>query len=238
MKYYKKFYEVENNKYYILEADDELYVATESILKIGKKKFSKKYEELVQGFKLLKLSAPVAVLFNLMLDMKAKDNKASEDMITYEKLSNKFIKDSIKSNYDNVFDEQLKQLEEWYEDLSSKVDDKKKLIKKYNELKDHINRNNPIKNGLINLTNVDYTECNIVRSMIKNGLEHLYTEKVTNFVNNVFLYDLDCFGTVTIYKVTTVKNVVKSMESFIYDRKLIEELMKFIYENDNKKEGK
>lgn len=238
MKYYKKFYEVGNNKYYILEADDELYVATESILKIGKKKFSKKYEELVQGFKLLKLSAPVAVLFNLMLDMKTKDNKASEDMITYEKLSNKFVKDSIKSNYDNVFDEQLKQLEEWYEDLSSKVDDKKKLIKKYNELKDHINRNNPIKNGFINLTNVDYTECNIVRSMIKNGLEHLYTEKVTNFVNNVFLYDLDCFGTVTIYKVTTVKNVVKSMESFIYDRKLIEELMKFIYENDNKKEGK
>ena len=74
--------------------------------------------------------------------------------------------------------------------------------------------------------------------MVKNGLEHLYTEKVTNFVNNVFLYDLDCFGTVTIYKVITVKNVVKSVESFIYDRKLIEELMKFIYENDNKKEGK
>lgn len=238
MKYYKKFYEVENNKYYVLEADDELYVATESILKIGKKKFSKKYEELVQGFKLLKLSAPVAVLFNLILDMKAKDNPISEDMTTYERLSNKSVKESIKSNYDIVFDEQLKQLEEWYNDLSNKVDDKKKLIKKYNELKDHINRNNPIKNGLINLTNVDYTECNIVRSMIKNGLEHLYTEKVTNFVNNVFLYDLDCFGTVTIYKVTTVKNVVKSMESFIYDRKLIEELMKFIYENDNKKEGK
>ena len=238
MKYYKKFYEVENNKYYVLEADDELYVATESILKIGKKKFSKKYEELVQGFKLLKLSAPVAVLFNIILDMKAKDNSISEDMKTYERLSNKFVKDSIKSNYDIVFDEQLKQLEEWYDDLSKKVDDKNKLIKKYNELKDCINRNNPTKNGLINLTNVDYTECNIVRSMVKNGLEHLYTEKVTNFVNNVFLYDLDCFGTVTIYKVTTVKNVVKSIESFIYDRKLIEELMKFIYENDNKKEGK
>ena len=238
MKYYKKFYEVENNKYYVLEADDELYVATESILKISKKKFSKKYEELVQGFKLLKLSAPVAVLFNIILDMKAKDNSISEDMKTYERLSNKFVKDSIKSNYDIVFDEQLKQLEEWYDDLSKKVDDKNKLIKKYNELKDCINRNNPTNNGLINLTNVDYTECNIVRSMVKNGLEHLYTEKVTNFVNNVFLYDLDCFGTVTIYKVTTVKNVVKSVESFIYDRKLIEELMKFIYENDNKKEGK
>lgn len=238
MKYYKKFYEVENNKYYVLEADDELYVATESVLKIGKKKFSKKYEELVQGFKLLKLSAPVAVLFNLILDMEAKDNPMSEDMITYEGLSNKFVKDSIKGNYDVVFDEQLKQLNEWYADLSKKVDDKNRLIKKYNELKDHINRNNPIKNGLINLANIDYTECNIIRSMVKNGLEHLYTEKVTNFVNNVFLYDLDCFGTVTIYKVITVKNVVKSVESFIYDRKLIEELMKFIYENDNKKEGK
>ena len=78
MKYYKKFYEVENNKYYILEADDELYVATESFLKIGKKKFSNKYEELVQGFKLLELSAPIAVLFNLILDRKAKDNPISE----------------------------------------------------------------------------------------------------------------------------------------------------------------
>ena len=238
MKYYKKFYEVENNKYYVLEADDELYVATESILKIGKKKFSKKYEELVQGFKLLKLSAPIAVLFNLILDRKAKDNPISEDMVTYEKLSNKFVKDSIKNNYDIVFDEQLKQLEEWYDDLSKKVNDKNKLIKKYNELKDHINRNNPTKNGLINLTNVDYTESNIIKCMVKNGLEHLYTEKVTNFVNNVFLYDLDCFGTVTIYKIITIKNVVKSIESFIYDRKLIEELMKFIYENDDKKEGK
>lgn len=238
MKHYKKFYEVENNKYYLLNADDELYIATESVLKIGKKKFSKKYEELVQGFKLLKFSVPVAVLFNLILDLKPKNKSDYEDMTTYERIPNKTVKESIKNNYDIVFNEQLRQLEDWYDDMSEKTDDKNKLIRKYNELKEQINRNNPTKNGIINLNNIDYTECNIIRSMVKSGLEHLYTEKVTNFVNNVFLYDLDCFGTVTIYKIITVKNVVKSIESFIYDKKLIEELMKYIYENDNKKEGK
>ena len=65
MKNYKQFYEIDNNRYYTITADDELYLGTESFLKIGKKKLFRKQKTLTTGFKLLKMSAPISILFNV-----------------------------------------------------------------------------------------------------------------------------------------------------------------------------
>ena len=98
-----------------------------------------------------------------------------------------------------------------------------------------INKNNPVKNGMITLKSPLHTGNTIIKTMVRSGLEHLYTEKVTNFVSNVYLYEQDCFGTLTIYRIIIVKNVVKTIDTFIYDKKLIEAFLKTMYENESKK---
>ena len=72
----------------------------------------------------------------------------------------------------------------------------------------------------------------MLRGLMAKGLNHLFTEKVTTFVSNVYLYELDCFGTLTIYRVVTIKNVTKTIDTFIYDRKLIKKFLDHVYEND------
>ena len=59
-KRYIKFFEVENNKYYLLPVAGELHIVTESILPIEKKFLClKRHKDLVQGIKLLELTAPI-----------------------------------------------------------------------------------------------------------------------------------------------------------------------------------
>ena len=58
----------------------------------------------------------------------------------------------------------------------------------------------------------------------------LQARSVNAFTKNVFLYEQDEFGTLTIYKIITIKNVVKTIDTFIYDKKLIECLLKTLYE--------
>jgi hypothetical protein len=254
MKHFKKFYEIGNNRYYTVVADDEMFLATESYINLGRKRLFRKQDYLTQGFKLLKFSTPVAVLFNFLdnvvLEKGQKD--VAEDMLMYKKIDNRELKVAIESYYDEAFGGQIKELEDWLvertKDLKQKYKDKqisKALLeegieayeKEFEKHRFVINKNNPLKNGMLDLTSPKHTGCNIVRSMLASGLEHLYTERVTAFANNIFLYEQDCFGTLTIYRITTVKNVVKTIDTFIYDKKLVSTFLQTMYENDEK-EGK
>lgn len=228
MKNYKQFYEIDNNRYYTITADDELYLGTESFLKIGKKKLFRKQKTLTTGFKLLKMSAPISILFNTLDSVEPSKLQPydGDDMVVYDKIDNFKLKEDIKKAYTQVIDDEIKSLEQQGIELieDGKIDLAKPLQKYIEDLK----KVNPLKG--IDLEEPKHTAGLIIKYMLKSNLEHLYTEDVTAFAKDVYLYEQDCFGTLTIYRVKTIKNVVKTIDTFIYDKELIGNLLKTIYE--------
>lgn len=250
-KRYKKFYEVGNNSYYTIVADGETYLATETFIPVQRRlKFMKPYK-LMQGLKLIKFSTPIAILFQTILDSKPRKNQSLEykDMIKYIKPKNRDIRAKIKDVYDIVNDEQIKKLDDWYKNIANEirkslkekndytVDEYKKIMKVYDDrYKNSINiikEHNPL-NTTIDISDKEYTASKGVKSLIHNGLEHLYTEKVTAFCDNVYLYELDEFSTLTIYRVITVKGIIKTIDTFIYNKDIIKALFDSEYNKDVK----
>lgn len=250
MKHFDKFYEVGNNRYYTLVADDDLYIATESFINLGKKKLFRKQDYITQGFKLLKLTTPIAMLLNALENTsKVKGQKdVHKDMLKYEHIDNTLLKDNIEKNYKEVFTQQKVELDEWLETMKHEIENRisdgksdvnskefKNKFAMYQEIHKEgikaLDRQNPL-NSTLDLKCTEFAVNSMIRAMMKDGLEHLYTERVTAFANNVFLYEQDCFGTITIYRIMTVKNVVKTIDTFIYDKNLVGILLKTMYEND------
>lgn len=228
MKHYKKFYEIGNNRYYTIVADDEMYIASESFLQLGKKKLFRKQKYLNTGFKLLKFSAPIAQLFNALdnLEPSKKQRYDSDDLVIYEHIDNKKLKEDIKNSYLQVYNEEIENITKQRDEFIAQG--KTELVDKCNDYLKQL-ENLDLMDG-IDLEIPEHTGCMIIKTMLREGLEHLFTERVNAFTKNVYLYEQDEFGTLTIYRVITVKNVVKTIDTFIYDKKLIECLLKTLYE--------
>ena len=228
MEHYKKFYEIGVNRYYTINVDDEMYIGTESFLNLGKKKLFRKQKELNMGFKLLKFSAPIAQLFNAMDNLKPtkKQKYNHEDMITYEHIDNKKLKEDIKQSYFKVINDETQNMLKQQADLLN--EGKTELAASCEAYIEKLKNIDPL-NGIV-LGAPTHTGCMILRTMLREGLEHLYTEPVNAFTKNVYLYEQDCFGTLTIYRLITVKGVVKTIDTFIYDREVIGSLLKTLYE--------
>ena len=228
MKHYKKFYEVGSNKYYTIVADDEMYIASQSFLNIGKKRLFGRQKELNTGFKLLKFSAPIAQLFNALNNLNLSENQRydSDDLVIYDHIDNKALKSAIKHAYKQAIQDEIACVENQLKlFLDSNNEEAAKKCESYLlELK----KLNPMTG--IDLTTPEHTSWTIVKTMLREGLEHLYTERVNAFSKNIYLYEQDEFGTLTIYKIFMIKNVVKSIDTFIYDKKLVECLLKILYE--------
>ena len=228
MKHYKKFYEIGNNRYYTIVADDEMYIANESFLKVKTKKLFRKEKELNTGFKVLKFSPAIAKLFNELANLKPKKNQRydADDLIIYKHINNRKLKESIEKAYTEVIDNTIKEIL----NLQNKyiAEGNTKLADSCADYLQKLKHVDPLEG--IDLVSPEHTACNIIKTMLKNGLEHLYTERVNAFTNNVYLYEQDEFGTLTIYKIITIKNVVKDINTFIYDKNLVECLLKTLYE--------
>lgn len=227
MKYYKKFYEIGNNRYYTIVADDEMYIASESFLKLGKSRLFRKEKELNTGFKLLKFSAPIAQLFNALDNIEPckKQRYNSDDLIIYENIDNKKLKDDIKQAYKKVIDEEIFRLSEEQAKYTNSNPELADSCEQYIEALKHID---PM-DGL-SLETPIHIGCLLVKTMLREGFKHLYTERVNAFANNIYMYEQDEFGTLTIYRIITIKNIVKTIDTFIYDKKLIECFLKTLYE--------
>lgn len=228
MKYYKKFYEINNNRYYTIVADDEMYIATESFLTISKKKLFRKQKELNMGFKLLKFSPCIGRLFMALNDIKLTKNQkyGDDDLLTYNHIDNKKLKEDIKNSYCQTIQEELESMKRQQADLIN--DGKLELAKSCDYYINELEKIDPMDG--IDLKSPEHTGNMIIKTMLREGLEHLFTERVNAFTNNVYLYEQDEFGTLTIYRLITIKNVVKTIDTFIYDKKLIECLLKTLYE--------
>lgn len=228
MKHYKKFYEIGNNRYYTIVADDEMYIATESFIPLGKKNLFGKQKELKTGFKVLKFSSSIAHLFNALNDLKTnkKQRYDSDDLVIYEHIDNKKLKEDIKNSYLQVYNEEIENITKQRDEFIAQGETG--LVDKCNDYLKQL-ENLDLMNG-IELESPDHTSCNIIRTMLRDGLEHLFTERVNAFTKNVYLYEQDEFGTLTIYRIITIKNVAKTIDTFIYDKKLVESLLKTLYE--------
>ena len=237
-----KFYEVGNNRYYALKYDQDLFVATESF--VPQKPFLWfKRKGFTQGLKLLQLTAPISILFDEIINASVDvEDKEFPDMTTYVKVDNKELRQRINFLYKHSLETAL---EEYKEDFDNWVDNftldnkdlsQEKLDKIIKTQRLRLEENLKIieDNNVINTINFKWNtgENLIIKKMLDNNMEFLYTQKIGAGYKIYYLYDLDDYGTVTIYKIECVKDIVKSINTFIYNREIIQELMACM-ENNN-----
>lgn len=243
-KRYIKFHEVGNNKYYLLPFSDELHIVTESILPIEKKfLFFKKKKDLVQGIKLLELTAPISMLFQEIInaDIDTKDEEFP-DMTTYKKVNNVEIRKTLEEYYKEALDIRVGEMENefnnWLEGIRENLTnlDEKELKQIENTNRKRLEQNIMAvkEHSPLNFMNFKWKtgENLVIKRMLDNNMEFLYSQKIGSNYKIYYLYELDVFGVVTIYKIHCVKDIVKTIETFIYNREIIQELIACMANND------
>lgn len=243
-KRYIKFHEVGNNKYYLLPFSDELHIVTENILPIQKKfLFFKKKKDLVQGIKLLELTAPISMLFQEVIsaDVDTKDEEFP-DMTTYKKIDNLKMRKTLEEYYMSALNEKIEQMEaefdSWLEDIRETMNnlDESELNKIENANRKRLEQNiDAVKShSPLNFMSFKWKsgENLVVKRMLDSNLEFLYSQKIGSNYKIYYLYEVDVFGVVTIYKIHCVKDIIKTMETFIYNREVIQEMMSCMINNN------
>lgn len=243
-KRYIKFHEVGNNKYYLLPFSDELHIVTESILPIQKKfLFFKKKKDLVQGIKLLELTAPISMLLQEVIsaDVDTKDEEFP-DMTTYKKVDNLKMRKTLEEDYMSALNEKIEQMEadfdSWLEDIRETMNnlDESELNKIENANRKRLEQNiDAVKShSPLNFMSFKWKsgENLVIKRMLDSNLEFLYSQKIGSNYKIYYLYEVDVFGVVTIYKIHCVKDIIKTMETFIYNREVIQEMMSCMINNN------
>ena len=239
-KRFKKFYEVGSNRYYVLPFEKDLYLATENFLELPKKLFRKR--ELTQTIKMLELSVPIMLLFDALVDAKVDEkDEEFEDMTTYVKINNVEIRKTIRLAYQTALDMEINQMLDDFKNWCIKFSEESEGKYTEEEIEDTIKAN---KDRVLNIiehykqihasnfinTRVPFkkSDNDVVKKMITNGLCFLYSHQLTSTMKCYYLYDLDKFGTITMYKIVCVKEHIKAINSFVYDRNLVQELLSFM----------
>ena len=243
-KRYIKFFETGNNKYYLLPFSDELHIVTESILPIEKKfLFFKKKKDLVQGIKLLELTAPISMLFQEIInaDIDTKDEEFP-DMTTYKKVNNVEIRKTLEEYYKDALDVRVEEMENefnnWLEGIRENLTnlDEKELKQIENTNRKRLEQNIMAvkEHSPLNFMSFKWKtgENLVIKRMLDNNMEFLYSQKIGSNYKIYYLYELDVFGVVTIYKIHCVKDIIKTIETFIYNREIIQELMACMANNN------
>lgn len=243
-KRYIKFFETGNNRYYLLPFSDELHIVTESILPIEKKfLFFKKKKDLVQGIKLLELTAPISMLFQEIInaDIDTKDEEFP-DMTTYKKVNNVEIRKTLEEYYKDALDVRVGEMENefnnWLEGIRENLTnlDEKELKQIENTNRKRLEQNimSVKEHSPLNFMSFKWKtgENLVIKRMLDNNMEFLYSQKIGSNYKIYYLYELDVFGVVTIYKIHCVKDIIKTIETFIYNREIIQELMACMVNNN------
>ncbi len=243
-KRYIKFHEIGNNKYYLLPFSDELHIVTESVLPIQKKfLFFKKKKDLVQGIKLLELTAPISMLLQEVIsaDIDQKDEEFP-DMTTYKKVDNLKMRKTLEEYYMSALNERIEQMEadfnNWLENIRETMNnlDENELNKIENANRKRLEQNiDAVKShSPLNFMSFKWKsgENLVIKRMLDSNLEFLYSQKIGSNYKIYYLYEVDVFGVVTIYKIHCVKDIIKTMETFIYNREVIQEMMSCMVNNN------
>lgn len=238
-KNYKLFYSTGNNRYFTLDADGEIYLATETFIPTKAVLPIFKPKKLSQGLKLLHCTSPLLILFSSnMLRNPIEDADAPKELQKYEPLKPMEVTRNIRLAYINALDEQLKSLDFWYkaeqsrlkEDLPTFVEDTKNLKKEYNRRKSSITKNNPLNS----FAHLEWKTDDKIARVLMREFNFLYTQDITPSMQNAYVYSADNFGTLTIYQMILVRGVVKTINTFIYDINLLKAFFESIYKKDVK----
>lgn len=229
MKHYNKFFEKGCNAYYIAKFGDSECLGIESFI-LCKGRFGSK-KKITQLFKILELSSWIQILLNNVASMTCLEcNKEYPDMNRYNIPSELQITSDLKSAYNLVKSEQLVQLEEWYESIKEQVDkdtDLKEIEERYVESKRIIESDYMLKN--LNFEkNTLLKSCPLFKELFKNGFRFLYSEKLSTFYTAVYLYEIDVFGTLTLYRYDVVKDKVKRVETYMVNIEIINKYCDYV----------
>ena len=243
-KRYIKFFETGNNNYYLLPVQDELHIVTESILPVQKRfLFFKRNKNLIQGLKLLELTAPISMLFQEIInaDVDKKDEEFP-DMTTYKKVDNMNLRTNLENSYKAALDERVLNMKQDFEEWLNNVEETTPNITEEELKKIEVSNRRRLEQNImavkehspLNFISFKWKsgENLIIKKMLDNNMEFLYSQKIGSNYKIYYLYDLDLFGTVTIYKIHCVKDVVKTMETFIYNREIIQEMIACMANNN------
>lgn len=243
-KRYIKFFETGNNRYYLLPIQGELHIVTESILPLQSKfLFFKKNKDITQGIKLLELTAPISMLFQEIINADVdKEDTDFPDMTTYKKVDNKEMRKTLEQYYINAMNENIQEMredfEKWLDDtICSTPNITEEEINKLESVnRQRLERNiiSAKENSPLNYLSFKWStgENLIIKKMLDNNMEFLYSQKIGSNYKIYYLYDLDIFGVVSIYKIHCVKDTVKTIETFIYNREIIQELVACMANNN------
>lgn len=243
-KRYIKFFETGNNRYYLLPVSDELHIVTESILPTKKKiLWFNINKDIIQGLKLLELTPPILSLFKEVInaDVDEKDEDFP-DMTTYKKFDNLELRTSIEEIYKTSLDATIEKMEidfnNWLDNIKEAMnnlnEEELNKIEKVNRERLEINKKNVKEHSLLNFINFKWKtgENLVIKRMLDNNMEFLYCQKIGSNYKIYYLYEVDIYGVVTIYKIHCVKDTIKTMETFIYNREIIQELIACMVNNN------
>lgn len=260
-KMFKKFYEREINRYYTLNIEsndgvDELFIATETFLKLNRKFLKDK--KVTQGLKLLKVGVPMLILFEKVMNLQPKEVQKydAEEFLQYNiDFTPKQLTKTIEDYYKKAIKEHLQEMEEnqkiKIDEIESRIyakyegtdtlptqkelrDATSAIKKNYKKMVEKIKGTSPISQSIF-LYEPEGND--VIRALEKNGSHHLYSEKVTPISRNVYLYNINEFGKLTITVMFTVKKSIQSIDTFMYDVEILKELMYHVYEENYKEEG-
>ena len=243
-KRYIKFFETGNNNYYLLPVQDELHIVTESVLPLQRKfLFFKQDKSLVQGIKLLELTAPISLLFQEIINADVdKKDEDFPDMTTYKKVDNVSLRKELEEYYKIALDESIKEMRDEFENwLDNTISSSPNITIEDAENLEKVNRERLEQNIMavkehspLNFLSFKWKsgENTIIKKMLDNNMEFLYSQKIGSNYRIYYLYELDVFGVVTIYKIHCVKDIVKTIETFIYNREIIQELIACMANNN------
>lgn len=237
-KYYKMFYTTGSNNYYTLNADGDMFLATETVIPVKSKMPFVKARDMTQALKLLKCTSPLLLLFSKNAERVplTLDEHLPAEMAKYGELDGDELHYEITKAYDEAIEEQLKDLDVWYrveyeriKELSDNPIEALKALESNRLAREaHIKKSSPL-NKFIFLKWKG--EDKIVSAFRKNH-NFLYSETIVPSLENVYLYNADAFGTLTIYQIILVRGVTKTINTFIYDVKLLNAFFESIYKNE------
>lgn len=240
---FNEFYKVGDNSYSLLVFNGDLFIGTTSYLSIPKA--FKRKNKINQGFKVLELSAPIGILFDYLTNAELiEEDKEFPDMNKYAKFDNKELRKFIKNAYDTTLENEINYALNDFNTWCNNFREENAGVLPPEEIEKIISRNRQMVLSNIDIVKKEHKETtpifkepriteskDLYNFTQMEHLEFLYTQKVGSNLKLNYFYDLDDFGVITIYKVQTVKGFVKSIETFIYNRDIIQKLVDYMIKN-------
>ena len=234
---FKEFFKISNTHYMYANFNGVYYLKTRVDSEFKPRLFHKRD---IDSVKILEVTAPMMVLFESLANAKVdKANEEFEDMTTYSYVSDVTIRKRIRDFYNKTLVEEINYLlndfEKWCNNF--RTENKDKLTKKeidgvlhsnrtaLNATIEQLKKENNASSTMRFVTPNEKTNKDLANFQKFNCVKFLYTQIFNSNLCVTYYYDMDVYGTITIYEVMTVKGFIKNIETYRYNKKIITEFL-------------